>query len=294
MTLTPPRGACLDGPVPDGSAESTFDKHQRAWQEYVETPWARIRYAVVAEILARHLAPLGDHLRVLDVGGGDGHDSLPLARAGHHVTILDPSESMLAAARASADAAGASRRVTTRSGSIDDLVDADAEWDVVLCHYVLRYRPVDADDLPTLAAALRPGGLLSVLDGNSPGTVLARAARQGPAAASAALAATTVRTVTFDRDVRVVDASSVRADLQAAGCEILGEYGGRIVNDLILDEDAKDDPVFFEQLLRLELALCDREPFKRVGQFWQLVAERSAGTSHGFLMPPTACMPWEA
>jgi S-adenosylmethionine-dependent methyltransferase len=264
----------LDGPVPDGSEESTFDEHRRAWQEYVATPWARIRYAVVAETLARHLAPLGGRLRVLDVGGGDGHDSLPLASAGHDVTILDPSESMLAAARASAEAAGS--RVTTRPGSIEDLADADGDWDVVLCHYVLRYRLVDAGDVATLAAVLRPGGLLSIVDGNSPGTVLARAVRDGPAAATAALTATTVRTVTFDRDVRVVDASSVRADLQAAGCQILGEYGGRIVNDLILDEQAKDDPVFFEHLLHLELALCDREPFKRIGQFWQLVAARSA------------------
>jgi S-adenosylmethionine-dependent methyltransferase len=264
----------LDEPVPDGSATSTFDEHQRAWREYVETPWARIRYAVVAETLARHLSPLGGHLRVLDVGGGDGHDSLPLARAGHHVTILDPSAAMLAVARASADAAGAGHRVTTRAGSIEDLTDAD--WDVVLCHYVLRYRPVHADDVRLLAAALRPGGLLSILDGNAAGSVLARAVRAGPAAASAALDATTPRTVTFDQDVRVVDACTVRADLQAAGCEVLGEYGGRIVNDLILDDDAKDDPVFFEQLLRLELALCDREPFKRIGQFWQLVARRSA------------------
>ena len=130
--------------------------------------------------------------------------------------------------------------------------------------------------MATLAAVLRPGGLLSIVDGNAPGAVLAQAVRDGPAAATAALAATTVRTVTFDRDVRVVDASSVLADLQAAGCEILGEYGGRIVNDLILDEEAKDDPVFFEHLLRLELALSDREPFKRIGQLWQLVAERSA------------------
>lgn len=30
----------------------------------------------------------------------------------------------------------------------------------------------------------------------------------------------------------------------------------------------------FDDLLRLELALCDREPFNRIGQFWQVVATR--------------------
>ena len=35
---------------------------------------------------------------VLDVGGGAGHQSLPLAAAGYEVTVLDPSTAMLAKA----------------------------------------------------------------------------------------------------------------------------------------------------------------------------------------------------
>ena len=71
---------------------TAFDEQQRAWQEYTATPWARIRYAVVAETLRRNLDALDqERLRVLDVGGGDGLDALPLARAGHDVTMLDPS-----------------------------------------------------------------------------------------------------------------------------------------------------------------------------------------------------------
>jgi ubiquinone/menaquinone biosynthesis C-methylase UbiE len=36
---------------------------------------------------------------VLDVGGGAGHKSLPLAQAGYEVTVLDPSPAMLDKAR---------------------------------------------------------------------------------------------------------------------------------------------------------------------------------------------------
>ena len=36
----------------------------------------------------------------------------------------------------------------------------------------------------------------------------------------------------------------------------------------------KADPAFFADLLRLELAVCDREPYLRMGMFWQVVARK--------------------
>jgi 2-polyprenyl-3-methyl-5-hydroxy-6-metoxy-1,4-benzoquinol methylase len=259
-------------PVPTTTA---FDDQQRAWREYTATPWARIRYAVVAETLRRNLAALDqDRLRVLDVGGGDGLDALPLALAGHDVTLLDPSEPMLAQARASAARLGVEDRVRTVTGSLDDLDRLGDGWDVVLCHFVLRYRPADAVDVPRLAAAVRPGGVLSVLDANPAGAVLGRAVRQGPAAALDLLRADSLRSLVFGEDTRKITDTEIRAALEDAGCEVLAQYGGRVVNDLLTDDGAKQDPAYFDDLLRLELTLCDREPFTRIGQFWQVVATR--------------------
>ena len=65
--------------VPPGAA---FDEHQSAWADYTASPWARLRYAVVAKTLTESLARLGPRLRIIDVGGGDALDSLPLAAAG--------------------------------------------------------------------------------------------------------------------------------------------------------------------------------------------------------------------
>lgn len=137
----------------------TFDEHLDAWQDYTGSPWGRIRYAVVAHALAREVERLGTGpLRVLDVGGGDGLDVLPLAQAGHAVTILDTSASMLAAADNSAARRGAA--LETRLGGIDQLVHL-GEFDLVLCHFLLQYRPPGTADLAALVQAVRPGGLLS-------------------------------------------------------------------------------------------------------------------------------------
>jgi len=249
----------------------TFDDLD-AWHDYAGSPWGRIRYAVVAHTLAREIDRLGGGpLRILDVGGGDGLDVLPLAQAGHDVTVVDTSEAMLAAARASATRRGVA--IDTRVGSLDDLTGL-RDFDLVLCHFLLQYRAPATGDLAALLATARPGGLVSIVAPNPASRVLSALVRTGPADALASLGAESERSVTFDTEVRKIDPDVTAAALAALGAPVVARYGGRIANDLITDEDAKHDPAFYADLERLELALCDREPFLRIGMFWQLVAQR--------------------
>ncbi len=256
----------------DGPGE-VFDERLEAWQEHVATPWARIRYAVVGEVLRRHAEALGGPLRVLDVGGGDGQDSIPLAEAGHEVTILDPSARWLAEAGRRAADRGVT--VTTVVGGLDELAGGPSgEWDLVLCHFVLRYRAVEAPDVEALARQVRPGGLLSVADVNPAARVLRALVTEGPGPALAALDAERIEVAMFGTDARPVEPDDVLTQAERLGLRPLGRYAARTANDLLADEDAKRDPAYFEQLLALELALCDRPPFRDLGFVWQLVLGR--------------------
>jgi S-adenosylmethionine-dependent methyltransferase len=237
-----------------------FDEHQQAWREYRSSPWGRLRYAIVAHTLALSLD--AGPLRIVDVGGGDGGDALPLAAAGHDVTVLDSSGEMLALA------AGAGLR--TRAGDLD--TDLPTDNDVVLCHYVLQYRTELLADLKRLARMLRPGGVLSVIVPTAPGNVLAAAVRQGPRSAIDTLHAPMLRAVAFDREVRRFRIEEVTTALQEAGFSEPDMFGIRCVNDLITDEERKYDPEFYQDLLTLELELCATEPFRRIGMHTQFIA----------------------
>jgi ubiquinone/menaquinone biosynthesis C-methylase UbiE len=57
----------------------------------------RVRTYVMHQHLLDHLPPAP--ATVLDVGGGAGHQSFPLAQAGYDVTLLDSSPAMLDKAR---------------------------------------------------------------------------------------------------------------------------------------------------------------------------------------------------
>src|SRR5580693_3071264 len=71
-----------------------------------------VRTYVMHQQLLEHLPP--PPAPVLDVGGGAGHQSFPLAQAGYDVTVLDSSRAMLdkAQRRVARLPAEAQRRVT--------------------------------------------------------------------------------------------------------------------------------------------------------------------------------------
>src|SRR5919198_3461022 len=65
--------------------------------QFVDEAYASVKGLVRTYVLHQHLL---EHLPpppapVLDVGGGAGHQSFPLAQAGYEITLLDPSAAML-------------------------------------------------------------------------------------------------------------------------------------------------------------------------------------------------------
>ncbi len=117
-----------------------------------------------APFVAEHGGP------VLEVGAGTGRLALPLARAGHAVTALDPSPAMLAIARRRAAAEGAA--LTFLEGRLPGAsLPAAAFGAVILPNDVLlacASRDEQRAALRAAAAALAPHGRLA-LDVAGPG-----------------------------------------------------------------------------------------------------------------------------
>ncbi len=96
----------------DATAE-VFDQHLDRWRARQTALRGRSRYRVVAETLSRTCeANRPGTVSVLDVDAGGGADAIPLALAGHVVTVVDHSAALLELARAAAVAAGVVDRMT--------------------------------------------------------------------------------------------------------------------------------------------------------------------------------------
>jgi len=231
--------------------------------------------AVVADAQAGR-SPDHAALEVVDVGGGTGGFAVPLAEAGHRVTVVDPSPDALAALSRRADERGLADRVRAVQGDLDDLatlVDT-ASADLVLCHSVLQVVDNPAAALATLAGVLRPGGRLSLLVGNRDAAVLARALAGRPDEAAHVLTDPAGRWGAADGVPRRWTPTQITELVTAAGLHVEQLHGVRVVADLVPSALLDAEPGAAAALLALERTLADRPPFRDLATQLHVLAVR--------------------
>jgi SAM-dependent methyltransferase len=116
-------------------------------------------------LLADTVYPAG--ARVLEAGCGVGAQTLTLARQSPDAEIvsLDVSLDSLAKARRTVEAAGL-RNVTFQGGDIVALPFPPASFDHVFVCFVLEHLPKPVEALARLRGVLKPGGSITVIEGD--------------------------------------------------------------------------------------------------------------------------------
>ncbi|MGI5216013.1 methyltransferase domain-containing protein [Plantactinospora sp. CA-290183] len=232
------------------------------------------RTAVVWAVLRRELdRQAGRQLTVLDVGGGTGGFAVPLAEAGHRVTVVDASPDALAALTRRASEAGVADRVRAVQGDGDALAGLvePAAADLVLCHAVLEVVDDPGRVVEALATALRPGGAASVLVANRVAAVLSRVMNGHLDVAATLLADPEGRAGPRDTLRRRYDAETAAALLRAAGLQVEATHGVRVFADLVPAVAADTDP---QAVLDLELTVAAEPPYRDVAAQLHLFARR--------------------
>ena len=129
----------------------------------------RVRTYVMHQHLIEHLPPPPGPL--LDVGGGAGHQSFPLAEAGYDVTVLDPSPAMLAKAGQRLERLPDAARRRVRFVEADGLAAEEAvdgrRFAGVLCHGVIGYLDEPDPLVDQLCRCVADGGVVSIMTGNA-------------------------------------------------------------------------------------------------------------------------------
>jgi len=216
-------------------------------------------------------------LRVLDVGGGDGTDSIYYAGLGHSVTLIDCSDRMLSGARKLAEKEGVVERLTVHreeAGAIADLLKGN-RFDLMLCHNMIEFVPDAQGLLRDMCRLLAPGGILSIIDTNRYSDVYMNAFQVN--SLSDALKAVGARErfhPWVDRLAPRFSADEFIDRLPGNGCALLGHYG--VLNICgYLPNEPKFDPEYFTELEKLEHHLTDAYPYYLLAKFFQVIAEKT-------------------
>ncbi|MFG3167220.1 class I SAM-dependent methyltransferase [Streptomyces sp. NPDC048200] len=219
--------------------------------------------------------PVGQRLRVLDVGMGQGTQALRLARAGHQVTGLEQDATMLSVAREAlaAEPEGIRSRVRLVEGDGREtgVHFLPGSFDVVLCHGVLMYVQEPDALLAGLARMLAPGGLLSLLVRNGDALAM-RPGLHGDWAATLSAFDTTAYTNRLGLDVRADRLSTLTGTLAGIGAPLHAWYGVRVFTDTAADGAAV--PADVETLLAAEERAGRTDPYRRVAALLHLCGVR--------------------
>jgi S-adenosylmethionine-dependent methyltransferase len=237
-----------------------------------------VRSYVMHQQLMEHLPPPPGP--VLDVGGGAGHQSFPLAQAGYDVTLLDASPAMLAKAqqRLARLPAEAQRRVTLVQAAgehADEAVDG-RRFAAVLCHGVLGYLEQPEPLVGQLCQCTTAGGVVSIMTAN------AKAMAVRPALERRwddALASFDVRTGIGVLGVpgRADTVEELSELVRSRGVQPLRWYGVWLFVDWLEFSGVELDPSDEAQVAAtaaVELEASRRDPYRQLSRVFHLIGRK--------------------
>lgn len=240
--------------------------------ELYETLRGVVRLELMQRQLYEHLGE--PPARVCDVGGGAGHNSIPLARQGYEVKILDPSEEMLQKAQQSLEAEeeAVRGRVEFVVGSGEDAprIFGGKTFDAVLCHGVLIYLEKADPLLEALSAIARPGAVVSILTKNADALAM-RPALEGRYKEALAAFDADRETNRLGIDTWTDTVPELSERLERYGIELEQWYGVRVFTDHL--DDRPPGPGLPE-ILEAEWEAGRRDPYRGVARMVHLVGRK--------------------
>ena len=250
--------------------------------QFVDDAYASVKglvrtYVLHHQLLEQLPAPPAD---VLDIGGGAGHQSFPLAQAGYDVTLLDPSPAMLDRARQRLQRLpdNARRRVTIlqADGEKADEAVNGRRFTAVLCHGVLGYLEQPDPLIDQVCQCATAGGLVSIMAGNAKAAAVRPALeRRWDDALASFDARAEVGVLGVQTRADTVEELSER--LRSRGVEPVTWYGVWLFVDWLDFSGAELDPGDSQQVAAaaaVELEASRRDPYRQLSRVFHLVGRK--------------------
>jgi S-adenosylmethionine-dependent methyltransferase len=240
---------------------------------YYGTVQGQVRTHLIDRQLRSHLPPAPAEL--VDVGGGAGHQALPLARDGYRVTIVEPSAGMLGRAEEliAREPAEVRARLTLINAAGEEAVGAvgGRRFAGVLCHGVLQYLDDPSPLLSCLAELASDGGVVSVVAKNQQ-TMAVPAALAGRWAEALAAFGSDRTVCGLGVKTRADTVEGLGGWLARRDVKTVAWYGVGFFTDWWgWDRPAEDAT---GELLAVELEASRRDPYRQLGRMFHLVGIR--------------------
>ncbi len=252
--------------------DCNFDTRTNTFKNNIYgTGKGKIREAVLMRDLTAFLQPMTEQvspnsIEILDVGGGQGQIALQLAEMGFAVTLTDISQHMLEVAKQTAQDKSIDS-VHFIQSALQDLPDIlNKQYDLVLCHAVFEWLDDPKQAFSTLTNLCKQDGAISLMFYNQAGQILSNLVYGNFDYIRAGLKAKKV--------VKLNPQASLKAEEVMSWCsnaqyQVKVKSGVRCFHDYMRDISKWDSD--FENILEMELAYCQQEPYASIGRYMHLI-----------------------
>jgi len=253
-----------------------FESGLPQWKQEQQSIKAQIRYELSAQNLLNHL-PKDKLLRTLDAGGGNGLDSLRLAKMNYPVDLVDTSISMLHDLHSSAELLGMANAVTTHTFDIREISKrfSTDSFDLLICHNVIQYSDDWEDLLVSMVAPLTKGGIFSLITRNKHAVPYDAALDDYELnELPALLEEPHGKSGVFDADISYFTTGFLTEWLECHGFSTVADYGVFCLYNHHSVTDRYDDTANVAKLHTLEKHLGDKSPYKETARYIQIIARK--------------------
>ena len=253
-----------------------FESGLPQWKQDQQSMKSQIRYELSAQNLFNHL-PKNKPLRTLDAGGGNGEDSLRLAKMNYPVDLVDTSLSMLHDLQMTTEQLGMANAVKTHSFDIREIrkrFSADS-FDLLLCHNVIQYTDDWEDLLVSMLEPLTSGGIFSLITRNKHAV---------PYYASLddyelnelpeLLEEPHGKSGIFDADLTFFTVNFLTDWLEQHGVSAIADYGVFCLYNHYSVTAPQEDASVVAKLHALENHLGSQSPYKETAHYIQIIAQK--------------------
>ncbi|MCC5879031.1 MAG: methyltransferase domain-containing protein [Idiomarina sp.] len=248
--------------APHNPSDRSFSADVSRFEKNIyHTAKGRIREAVLAADLAGLIALPGP-LKVLDIGAGLGQINQLFAAAGHQVTHTDIAPEMVAQAQAVHQQAGLAGQYQYYAVGLQGLAQslAGQQFDVILCHAVLEWLAQPERALAQIKPLMAERGWLSLMFYNRDAKEMANLIYGNFDYVRAGLKVK--KKVRFSPQ-QPLQIEQVRNWTLAHNLTLYKHSGVRCIHDYlrVTEHQQRDD------LIAMELAYRQREPFRQLGRY---------------------------
>lgn len=256
------------------SFSKVFDNKINNWIEGQNKPWGKLRYEIAFVNLKKHLPK--KKLTILDIGGGNGYDSIPLAKIGHKITIVDYSQNMLNKAKLVLKKNHLTN-VELINCDLNNIKDKlTKKFDVILCHNVLSYVDDEKKSLKIILSLLKRNGILSIMQINRYSEVIYPLVFEKNIDKTISnIDIIHTKANTFNVPIKRFSPEELINLTEKFKTKLIKRYGILIACSLISDNKIKYQKKFYNKLKKLELLLTEKYPFYLMSRFIHLIFKKN-------------------